>query len=311
MRPPGWMVTEGWSLSHEAAGLATRDNLGGGKRPLRAFVRSRAEASVLMVGGRVLGALAGSTTRFTLSCQGRSFVSWDVSSEEGSFLRMWRLPAGQLAGREKYIALELRAVPVENHGVQNLDVRIEQFDLQSEDAIVYGFGSGWYQPEFDGAAPRPWRWTGPSAQLLVHSPGNNLVLRFHGEAPLKYVDSAPHVSVRAGTHPLGRAWIDSPEFDLSVGIPARALEEAGGVITVETDRTFVPDRVMGNHDLRQLGLRVYHVELRDDASPNANAATSISVVTRRRAEGASPSARATRRSKGKRHRFWPSSSSSP
>src|SRR3990172_3552463 len=85
-----------------------------------------------------------------------------------------------------------------------LNARISQFDFQSEDSVVFGFSSGWYQSEFDGGAPRPWRWTGASANLLVHAPEKDLVLRLVAEVPIRHLRGAPQISVRAGRRLLAR-----------------------------------------------------------------------------------------------------------
>lgn len=281
MRPPGWMVGEGWSLSHEAAGLAAARGLSIVEHPLRAFLRSRPEATVLMIGGRVLHAPGGASVRFTASLQGEPLVSWDVQPGQRSFLQMWRLPAGRLAGPHGYIPMEITAASraaaalgtpavAGSTDVQDMDVRINQFDFQSERSVVYGFSSGWYQSEFDGVAPKPWRWTGDSADLQVHAPEKNLVLRLVAEIPIKYLRGPAQISVRAGTRLLGRAIARDQEIDLAVPIPAQALADAAGVITIQIDRTFVPHEVIGNDDRRRLGLRAYQVELREDLTPDAH-----------------------------------------
>jgi hypothetical protein len=178
---------------------------------------------------------------------------------------MWRLPAGTLAGPEAYIPLQIRAMPVGESG-EALRVAIEQFDLQTDDSIVRGFDSGWYQQEYDGAAPRPWRWSSPSATVRVNHAGRNLLLRVVGEAPIRYLDGVPHVSVSAGNRPLARVELRNANVDFRVRIPADALDESNGFLTIETDRTFVPDEVMRNGDRRRLGLRVYDLELTVDAA---------------------------------------------
>ena len=162
------------------------------------------------------------------------------------------------------------AAVVGSKDAHGLNVRMSQFDFQSEGTVVFGFSSGWYQSEFDGGAPSPWRWTGASANLLVHAPEKDLVLRLVAEVPIQYVRGAVQISVRAGRRLLARVVARDEEIDLAVRIPAQALADAAGVITIETDRTFVPHDVIGNEDRRRLGLRAYQVELREDTTPGAN-----------------------------------------
>ena len=82
-----------------------------------------------------------------------------------------------------------------------------------------------------------------------------------GESPLKYFDAAPHVVVRAGSQVLATASPDA-DFELSVSIPTAALAASDGMITVETDKTFVPNERSGSPDKRTLGLRVFQFDVR-------------------------------------------------
>jgi hypothetical protein len=52
-------------------------------------------------------------------------------------------------------------------------------------------------------------------------------------------------------------------MDLQVRVPADALTESGGRLTVETDRSFVPDDVLHNGDGRRLGVRAFQIELEE------------------------------------------------
>jgi hypothetical protein len=261
MQPPGWIAGEGWSLSPEAAGVAWHDRQTPGDRSVVAFVRRRDEGTVLMVGGWNLSGSTGPTAKFELSIDQQPIDSWVVEPGPGSFLKTWELPAGILTGPGTYVPLRIRAIPTQGNE-QALNVVIDQFDLQSQESVVYGFDSGWFQQEYDGAAPRPWRWTGPAATLRVHSAGRDLVLRVAGELPLKYLGRPPQITVSAGAEPLARVVSPEAVLGFEVRVPAGALHGSGGFLRIETDRTFVPDEVIGNGDRRKLGLRVYELELR-------------------------------------------------
>jgi hypothetical protein len=69
------------------------------------------------------------------------------------------------------------------------------------------------------------------------------------------------VIVRAGNQVLATA---SPgdDFELVVKVPAPILAAAGGMITIETDKTFVPHDRTGVADMRILGLRIFRFEVR-------------------------------------------------
>jgi hypothetical protein len=260
MRPPGWIAAEGWSLSPEVAGVAHRDDREPGQHPIVAFVRRRGDAAVLVVGGRNVSGPDGPAAQVHLSVGGRRIESWPVLPDGVPFLRLIQLPEGALAGSVPYLPLEIRTTPL-GGDISALRVLIEQFDLQSADSVVYGFDSGWYPQAFDGAAPSPWRWSGPRADLRVHSAGKDLTLRIVGEAPLEHLGGLPRLEVQAGDESLARLLLETRNVDVQIAVPARALDRSGGVLTFALDRSFVPDVVLGNGDRRRLGLRVYRLDL--------------------------------------------------
>lgn len=256
MRPPGWMAGEGWSLTPELAGVAWRDGRGPHREPIVAFLRRRSEGAILLVGGRHLGGMGDPPIPIEVSLDGRTIESWVVPP--GAFLKTWRLPAGSLGGRDDYAALTIRSRSMEPGDTAR--VAIEQFDVQSEGSLVVGFDSGWYEQEYDSEADRSWRWATRSATLRIFHPRRDVVLEMTGERPLTYLDQAPTVTVRAGGEELARVIVDGA-LALRVRIPARALEGSGGILTIETDRDFVPDVVFGNGDRRALSLRVFDARL--------------------------------------------------
>ena len=66
---PGWYLGEGWSLTPETAGVAAEDHRGPGIAPIEGWIRRRAGAATLMVGGRTLAGNAAA--RVKLSIDGR------------------------------------------------------------------------------------------------------------------------------------------------------------------------------------------------------------------------------------------------
>jgi hypothetical protein len=174
---------------------------------------------------------------------------------------MIRLPEGALTSSVPYLPLEIRTTPLGGDR-SALRVMIEQFDLQSADSVVYGFGSGWYAQAFDGAAPSPWRWSGPRATLRVHTAGKDLTLRIVGEVPLEHLSGLPHLEVQAGDERLARLLLETRNVDIQITVPARSLDASTGVLTLALDRSFVPDAVLRNGDRRRLSLRVYQLDLR-------------------------------------------------
>ena len=60
----------------------------------------------------------------------------------------------------------------------------------------------------------------------------------------------------------GLEWTAGPKGKGFNFLPARTLEEAGGLLVLETDETFVPDDRSRNGDHRRLGLRIHQFDLR-------------------------------------------------
>ena len=258
--PPGWFVDEGWGLTPAAAGMAHADGKGPAHAPIEAWIRRRTGPAMLMVGGRNLGGSADPLARFTVTLDDRVIDTVDVKPAPGFFLRLVPLPEGSLEGAGPYARLTVSASPADA-GPRPVRAAVEQFDLQDAGEVVYGFDAGWHELEYNPATGRLWRWSSEAATVRVHSGGQDVVLRFSGESPLEDFDRAPKVSVRGGGTMLG-TYQPSSAFTYDVQIAAHVLEQAGGVITLETDRTFVPDERTHNGDRRRLGLRIYSLTVR-------------------------------------------------
>ena len=81
-----------------------------------------------------------------------------------------------------------------------------------------------------------------------------------GESPLRYFDKPPHVTIRAGNQVLATAE-PSSDFELDVKVPASALAASDGMLTIETDQSFVPYERTGSPDRRTLGLRLFEMTI--------------------------------------------------
>jgi hypothetical protein len=239
---PGWYLGEGWALTPETAGVAQEDGRGPGIAPIQGWVRRRADAAVMMIGGRNM---TPAPSRLRLEIDGRLVDERDVAP--GFFLQMLDLPPGALAGSGEYAAMTLAA------GSNRL--AIEQFDVQSRGSVMFGFGDGWYEPEYNPSTGSAWRWTSDRATLNVRAGGHPLMLRVRGETELFATTS--HVIIRTGDRILAREAIGST-MSLSIGIPSDMVGGAETRITIETDRIHVPaERSWRSRDRRRLGLRVY------------------------------------------------------
>lgn len=261
VQSPGWFAAEGWALTPEVAGVAAADRRGPAYAPIRAFVRRRDEEATLMIGVRLIGQPAD-WCWLSIVLDGRVLDSEVVRGDPGAFLRMITLRSGLLRGADRYAELRIHGA-CSDGGDGTSRLLIDQFDVQSRGSIVSGFDQGWYQQEHDPAVAGWWRWTSASATVRVEHAGRNLKLRMAGESAGKYGGTISSVHVRAGSEVLSR-FTPAQDFDLVVEVPIAVLEHAGGLITVETDRTFIPDFVLRNGDRRVLGLKIREVSVYAD-----------------------------------------------
>jgi hypothetical protein len=250
---PGWFAEEGWALTPETAGVAQSMQRGPHLAPIVAWVRRRPGRARMMIGGRHLGGPQDPTATFTATIDGRQLVTWE--SKPGFFVHVFDIPAGTLAG-EGLARLEIASAAP---GGSSVATAIEQFDLQDAGSLMWGYGEGWHEAEY---SPRRglWHWTSERATLRLIDASTPVAVRLHIESPLRYFDEAPHVRLSAGGRVFAEATPDS-DFVLEGVIPLDALRAANGLVTLETDRAFVPAERGGPPDRRRLGLRVFGVDV--------------------------------------------------
>jgi len=138
-------------------------------------------------------------------------------------------------------------------------VNLEQFDAQPPGVPMFGFDTGWQEPEFSQAQRRSWRWMSEKANLWVRPIGRPVTLRLAGESPRRYFDTAVHVRVLIGDRE-ATAFDLSTDFDQTVALPADQLASADGRVTIESSRFFVP-AASGAADQRHLALRLFRVSV--------------------------------------------------
>ena len=253
LHEPGWFLGEGWALTPETAGVAEEDGRGPGRAPIQGWIRRRSEETTLMIGGRNLS-LTGPSARVRIAIDGRTID--EQTATPGFFLWMLKLPAGSLEGSGDYATMTVSA--------DQPKVAIEQFDAQSAGCLVFGYGDGWHEPEYNPAIGRKWRWASDRATLRVHGVSRPLVLRLAGDLPSTSLifSNASHVKISAGGREVASETL-STHFDLQVRIPAELVAGDDSAITIETDRVVVPaERSRRSSDRRRLGLRVFECDLR-------------------------------------------------
>lgn len=276
IRQPGWFAGEGWRLTPETAGVARADRRGLEYEPLVAWVKRRAETTTMMIGGRHLGLGAGPSARVDVTIDGREVDTWTVAPANDFFLRFVSLPGGSLAGDARYARLEVQAREIDGTARTGI-VAIDQFDLQEPPAVMRGYGAGWNEPEYNPTTGQSWRWASEHAALRTTTVDRDLDLQVTGESPMKYFTRPSRVVIRVGSQSLFSNGV-AADFAWSIRVPASALRQSGGLITIESDQSFRPADRGQNADKRSLALRIYSATLKPASGPGI-AASSRTVTT--------------------------------
>jgi hypothetical protein len=258
--PPGWFAGEGWELTPETAGVARASHTRLQERPITAYVRRRREPMTAIVAGRHLGPASLPASVLDISLDGKLVDSWHIEpGKDGiEFFRVLQLPDGIPAGAGSYAELTLRARAA-SPGAATPPIAVEQFDVQPATAVMFAFGDGWHEAEYNNRTGLAWRWTSDHAALRVVGPGP-LTIHLRGESPLKYVAIRPHVRVRAGDRQLATFYPDG-DFAWTIQVPADALVASGGIVTIDTDQVYLPGPAEGTADARRLGLRIFETRV--------------------------------------------------
>lgn len=252
--PPGWYAEEGWHLTSETLNMSEQLGRGHGV----AFIRSRPEAALLILGAEVIAnRVTPDPLSVSATVEGRRIGEWQLAPG-GRFLIREVLEPGVLANGKPYNRLVASYAGKDG---KPLPIRLTQFAVASPDAVFAIQHAGWNEIEYSKELQRRWRWTTTSAETFVNSGGRDVTLTIAGESPLRYFDAAPHVIVRAGNQVLATA-TPTDDFELVAKVPAASLAAADGTITIQTDKTFVPHERTGAADMRTLGLRIFRFEVR-------------------------------------------------
>jgi hypothetical protein len=258
IEPPDWYLGEGWAITPETAGIAREDGRGPGRGGIRGWIRRWPGQVTLMVGGRNL-ADAGPAARVRTAVDGRTVDEARVAP--GFFLRMLTVGPADLSGAGDYATVTVDAESdTTSSGSPGppADVAVEQFDAQMTGRVVFGFGDGWYEQEYNPVTGRLWRWTSERAALRVRAEGHALTLRMDGEIEAA---ATSHVIVRAGDRVVAEQDVGKA-FSIATAVPAEAFGGPEGKITIETSRWYVPaERSRRSGDRRHLGLKIYSCQV--------------------------------------------------
>jgi hypothetical protein len=255
--PPGWFVTDGWSLTPELGGIVAVTGTGPDHRPIEAYVRPRREASYLMIGGRHLGEVRDGAAAFELAVNGRVVDTWTLDPAKGpNFLRVLNLPAGIPRSSDPYTRLTV-AAHATTAGRPTPPVAIRQFDVQPASGVIHAFGDGWYEDEYDNTTGLRWRWTSRRAELRIVPP-QPVRVTIRAESPMKYLHAVPDVRMTAGGRTIAELH-PAADFTWQVNVPRGDILRSNGIVALEIDRVFQQAPIAGAVDTRQLGLRVFEL----------------------------------------------------
>lgn len=264
--PPGWFAETGWHLTPETLNISEQQ----GRHEGIAYVRKRADAALLVIGAEsaergdpntaaALGTptAGGKPAQVSVAIADRIVDTFDVPAG-GRVFRRIALAPGTLAGDEPFSTL---VASYKGPDGRPQRVRLTQLMVASPDAVFHVEHAGWNEVEYSDQMQRRWRWTTARAETFVNAAGRDLTLTLAGESPLRYFDVPPHVTVRAGSQVLATAR-PSSDFELNVTVPFAALAASDGMLTIETDQSFVPYERSGSPDRRTLGLRIFDMSIR-------------------------------------------------
>ena len=248
MQPPGWMLDRGWAVTAEVGGITARDKLGPAVAPSIAWLKRQPNETAIVLGGRLI---AGERATLDVTVNGAPVGSYPLTP--GPFFKLVTLPAGALNASTAYVPLEVKAGP------SSVSVSLEQFDAQPPGVPMFGYDTGWQEPEFNPATGRSWRWTSEKSSVWVRPIGRDVILRLVGESPLRYFDAAPQVRVLVAGQEVS-TFDPADDFEQIVTLPAALLERANGPVTLESSKFFVP-AAAGAQDQRHLALRIYRLSV--------------------------------------------------
>ncbi len=210
-----------------------------------------------VLGGENVAVAGGKPARVSVAIGDRLIEEFEVPAG-GHFFKRTLLEPGTLVGNGPFSRL---AASYKGADGRPEKVRLTQLMIASPQSVFHVMNTGWNEVEYSDQMQRRWQWTTNRAETFVNAAGRDLTLTIAGESPLRYFDVVPHVTIRAGSQVLATAE-PSSDFELTVKVPAAALAAADGMLTIETDQSFVPFERSGSPDRRTLGLRLFEFTIR-------------------------------------------------
>jgi hypothetical protein len=243
---PDWFLGEGWAITPETAGIAKEDGRGPGIAPVSGWIRRWREPLTLMIGGRNL-TTAGTPAAVHVAIDGAAVA--DFTAPAGFFLHMADLPASASSGGYAVVTV----------ASDNRDLAVEQFDAQPSGRLVFGFGEGWHEQEYNPTTGALWRWSSDRAGIRVRgAAGRRLALTLRGELEEA---ATSHVTIRVGDRVLAQFDVGA-SFERTALLPADAFSGPESTIVIESSAWYVPaEKRWRSGDRRRLALKLSECRL--------------------------------------------------
>ena len=208
----------------------------------------------MLIGARYLQP-GGGPALLTIALDGRTLAEWPISPASPWLVNWIDLPAGVPEGDGPYAPLTLTVRSTES-GRPAPMVGLEQFDAAPASAVTFAFLDDWNELEGEPANGGAVALDDARSTILIHR-GEQQTLQLRWRASRRCGSSTARRRSSSRPAPVSwRASVRPPAYRQQIDLPADALDEAGGRVTIETDLTFVPgDRASA--DRRRLGLRLF------------------------------------------------------
>jgi hypothetical protein len=237
--PPSWFSESGFMLSAEAG---TPDVVA--RQPHALYIHRSSAQHLLSVTGSVV---SQATVDVDVRVGGRVQERVTVA---GTFKVQTRLRTDESPG--PYLPVVLNAgAPLLLTGVA----------VEPIDRAALHLRHGFFLPERDEQRIA-YRWMGRRARAEVFLPNGRGRVRLRGRVPVEHFEQPVILRTTWNGRPLAAIRIDDTDLDVELELKGSA-NKAWNTLDLESSHTFVPSRVEGTDDHRELAVRIYALDLEE------------------------------------------------
>jgi len=200
---------------------------------------------------------------------------WKPGQTIGPYTRMRFVPRTSYAGPASVVIglykpgddrrLKLEGAFTDEVRAKRQEYEIGKFEIAatSPEDLLLVRKDGWYEEDGDAGDPMSRsRWTKKSATVAFRNPRKDVTLLLDASAQRDAFPVPQIVTITANGQPVATFTADNLLAQLrKIPISAAQLGTADMIdLRIEVDRAFIPAKVLpGSRDVRELGLRVYHL----------------------------------------------------